>query len=770
MKTIRFAIAGYGMIGKRHERHINENPSAQLVAVCDIRPREQTAFGGTAPYYPSLTEMLRAERDRIDVLCICTPNGFHAEMCIEALEAGCNVLVEKPMSLSTSDVDRVAEAERRSGRRVFCVLQNRMSPQVAWLHQLVETGVLGQIYMVQVNCFWNRTDRYYTPGHWHGTADIDGGTLFTQYLHFVDVMCWIFGEITNVRASFHDFNHQTTTDFEDSGVVNFDFERGGTGVLCYSTAIWDTNFECSLTVVAQNGTVRLGGQYMNVVNYCNIRDYIMPQLQQPNAPNDYGGYQGSASNHAQVISNVVAELNGCKSDIATLADGRMSIATIEKIYACKSGGQMFRRLQPPAPETVVAVVGLGYVGLPLAMAFAGRYRVVAYDHNPQRVEMMNRGIDPSGQLAPGDFAGDITFHSDPSVIGLADFVVVTVPTPADTSHNPDLSLLYKASATVGRHLRRGSTVVFESTVYPGCTLGECVPIIERESGMKMNVDFGVGYSPERINPGDARHTVGRVVKVVSGSSAEVLEHVAQIYASVIEAGVYRAPSIEVAEAAKIVENTQRDVNVALMNEVSVILSRMNISTHDVLDAAASKWNFVRYTPGLVGGHCIGVDPYYLDFKAAQLGYQTHIINGGRYVNDGMGHYVASTTVKKMTAARIDICHASVLVMGITYKADVGDIRNSRTADVVAEFRSFGIAVTLTDPLASDAEVRAACGIGLQSSPAGPYDAVVIAVPHRQFLRWTRADFDAILRPGAVVTDVCGCFRSLLGSGYDYWCL
>ena len=340
-------------------------------------------------------------------------------------------------------------------------------------------------------------------------------------------------------------------------------------------------------------------------------------------------------------------------------------------------------------DATLAVIGLGYVGLPIALEFARKIKVVGFDINADRVEMMKNGVDPSNELDGSEFDNcDITFTDDTNDLKDVNFFVVAVPTPIDEANLPNLTPLLSASRTVGKVLKKGDYVVFESTVYPGCTEEDCVPVLEEESGLKFPEDFKIGYSPERINPGDKEHTLQNVIKVVSGCSAESLEEIAKTYELVVDAGVHRASSIKVAEAAKIIENTQRDVNIALINELSIIFNKLDINTFDVLEAAGTKWNFLKFSPGLVGGHCIGVDPYYLTHKAKQAGYHSRVINSGRYVNDSMGFYIGKTTVKKILAKGKAIQDARVLVMGATFKEDVSDIRNSKVIDIITELKSF----------------------------------------------------------------------------------
>lgn len=421
-------------------------------------------------------------------------------------------------------------------------------------------------------------------------------------------------------------------------------------------------------------------------------------------------------------------------------------------------------------ETKLSVVGLGYVGLPIALEFARKMKVIGFDIKPSRVEMMKKGIDPSNELEASDFEGcDIQFSSDPSDLREATFHVVAVPTPINKHNLPDLNPLLSASRTVGKALKKGDYVVFESTVYPGCTEEDCVPILEEESGLKFNKDFKVGYSPERINPGDKEHTLTKILKIVSGSDQESLEVISDVYSSIIKAGIHRASSIKVAEAAKIIENTQRDVNIALMNELSLIFNRLNINTYEVLEAAGTKWNFLRFFPGLVGGHCIGVDPYYLTYKANELGYHSKIITGGRVINDAMGPYVAKQVVKKLISKGHKINGAKVLIMGATFKENVSDIRNSKVADVYNELRSFSVDVDVADPYASSEELMEEYGYGLVDEIKKEYHAIILAVNHDKYMKLDEAYFKSITCENSLFVDVKGVFKDKI-TDLDYWSL
>ena len=420
-------------------------------------------------------------------------------------------------------------------------------------------------------------------------------------------------------------------------------------------------------------------------------------------------------------------------------------------------------------ETVVSVTGLGYVGLPLALAFSRRFHVIAYDHNAERIAMLGRREDPSYELSAGDFDGcDIRFTNDAQELSEANFHIVAVPTPVDSKHTPDISLLKTAVRTVARGLKVGDTVVVESTVYPGCTEEDCLPILEKESGLSVDRDFGLGYSPERINPGDRQHRLTTVRKIVSGHDERTLGRIAATYGEVISAGVFAASSIKVAEAAKIIENTQRDVNIALMNELSLIFARMGIETTDVIEAASTKWNFMPFRPGLVGGHCIGVDPYYLDYKASELGYHTQVINKGRYVNDSMGRYVAKQAVKLLISGGVVIGEARVLLMGLTYKEDVADVRNTRSVDIIDELRSFSVRhLDVVDPVASRLDAERLYGLRPEAEVSGRYDAVIVAVAHRQFRELGQEFFDEHLEAGGVLVDVHSLYKDKV-SGFKTW--
>ena len=422
-------------------------------------------------------------------------------------------------------------------------------------------------------------------------------------------------------------------------------------------------------------------------------------------------------------------------------------------------------------EAKLAVIGLGYVGLPIALDFARKIKVVGFDINQQRVDMMKNSIDPSNELDSKDFDGcDIEFTADINDLKEAQFFIVAVPTPIDEANLPDLTPLIGASKTVGSVLKKGDYVVYESTVYPGCTEEDCIPVLEQVSGLKFKEDFMVGYSPERINPGDKVHTLQNVVKVSSGCCEESSEQIAKTYELVVGAGVHRAPSIKVAEAAKIIENTQRDVNIALINELSIIFNKLNINTFDVLEAAGTKWNFLKFSPGLVGGHCIGVDPYYLTHKAQQAGYHAKVITSGRYVNDSMGFYIAKQTVKKILAQGKHIQDAKVLVMGATFKEDVSDIRNSKIVDIVSELKSFQVKVDLIDPHADSSEMEHEYGIALAAETQNDYDAVIVAVNHEAYLALDEKYFQGILKDSnGVFVDVKGIYKNKMKE-LDYWSL
>jgi UDP-N-acetyl-D-galactosamine dehydrogenase len=420
-------------------------------------------------------------------------------------------------------------------------------------------------------------------------------------------------------------------------------------------------------------------------------------------------------------------------------------------------------------KATLAVIGLGYVGLPIALAFARKIKVIGFDINEKRVALMRKGIDPSAELAKEDFKGcDITFTASLEDLRKANFFIVAVPTPIDEHNLPDLKPLLGASSTVGKVLKKGDYVVFESTVYPGCTEEDCIPVLEQHSKLAFKKDFKVGYSPERINPGDKEHTITRILKVVSGCDAESLDTISKVYEIIVEPGVHRAASIKVAEAAKIIENTQRDVNIALMNELSIIFGKMGINTYDVLEAAGTKWNFLKFFPGLVGGHCIGVDPYYLTHKAEALGYHARVINSGRYVNDSMGFYVAKNLVKKISAAGKNISKSKVLIMGATFKEDVSDIRNSKVADIVKELKSFGVKVDVVDPHADSDELKHEYGFGLSKQGKG-YDGVIVAVNHKEYVKHDESYFKALLSKKGVLVDVKGIYRKRFKS-VAYWSL
>lgn len=411
----------------------------------------------------------------------------------------------------------------------------------------------------------------------------------------------------------------------------------------------------------------------------------------------------------------------------------------------------------PLPfDPTIAVLGLGYVGLPLAVAFGSRGPTVAFDINSTRIAELRRGEDHTLEVDRDELAAadQLRFTDDPADLAGCNVFIVTVPTPIDDHKRPDLGALIKASETVGRALKRGDVVIYESTVYPGATEEDCVPVLERVSGLRFNVDFFAGYSPERANPGDREHRLATIMKVTSGSTPEVAEFVDSLYRRVVEAGTHKASSIKVAEAAKVIENTQRDLNIALINELAIIFNRLGIDTEEVLKAAGTKWNFLPFRPGLVGGHCIGVDPYYLTHRAQQAGYHPEVILAGRRINDGMGRHVVSELVRAMIRSSIDVQKARILILGLAFKENCPDLRNTRVIDIVEELRSYGVEADVHDPWVDPTEAEAEYGLKLVDAPQpGAYDSIVVAVAHRQFREWGADGLRELGRPGAVLYDL-----------------
>jgi UDP-N-acetyl-D-glucosamine/UDP-N-acetyl-D-galactosamine dehydrogenase len=421
----------------------------------------------------------------------------------------------------------------------------------------------------------------------------------------------------------------------------------------------------------------------------------------------------------------------------------------------------------------VAVIGLGYVGLPLVVEFGKHLRTIGFDIAQNKVDACNAGKDPSRELPDEALAAarHAIYTSDPALLGEADMLIVAVPTPVDEAHIPDFRPLIGASTSVGRHMKKGATVVYESTVYPGATEEVCIPVLERESGFKWKQDFFVGYSPERINPGDREHTLTKILKIVSGDTPETLAKVAALYERIVEPGVHRASSIKAAEAAKVIENTQRDLNIALMNELAIIFDRIGLDTSEVLEAAGTKWNFLKFKPGLVGGHCIGVDPYYLTHKADMLGYHPQVILAGRRINDGMGKFIAEQTIKQMIASGSYVKGAKVNVLGLTFKENCGDLRNSKVIDIINELKSYGVEVSVTDPQAESEEAVHEYGVPLTPWDELPRaDAIVAAVAHREFMSLTLEDFGRKLVKGGAFIDVKAAFdpAPLQAAGYRLW--
>ncbi|MBC8034539.1 MAG: nucleotide sugar dehydrogenase [Chitinophagaceae bacterium] len=423
-----------------------------------------------------------------------------------------------------------------------------------------------------------------------------------------------------------------------------------------------------------------------------------------------------------------------------------------------------------AKKPKIAVIGLGYVGLPVALHFAEHLSVIGFDRSEERVEALKTGIDPARELDALAFKNrNVLFTSSPEVLKEAQVYIVTVPTPVNSSKVPDLTFLKKACVTIASVLKQGDYIIFESTVYPGCTEEECIPLVEQLSGLKMGEDFKAGYSPERINPGDKNHSLSNTVKIVSGCDETALEEIARLYELIIKAGVHRAPSIKIAEAAKIVENVQRDLNISLMNELSVIFDKMSINTLDVLDAAGTKWNFMKYFPGLVGGHCIGVDPYYLTYKAQQLGYNSKVIAAGRSVNDEMPHYISKKVVQHVIRNVENVSQARVLVLGATFKENVSDIRNSKVAVLVRDLLDYSLEVDFVDAHASTKEVKDEYGLDITDKISGTYDAVILAVAHDIYTNFSTEYLNSITRTGALFADLKGVYRGKV-SGMKYWSL
>lgn len=420
-------------------------------------------------------------------------------------------------------------------------------------------------------------------------------------------------------------------------------------------------------------------------------------------------------------------------------------------------------------EKSIAVIGLGYVGLPLALEFAKKFHVVGFDISADRIALMKQGVDPSNELEPESFLDrDIVFTSEPADLKKAHFFIVAVPTPVDEHKVPNLKPLVSASETIGQYLKKGDYVVYESTVYPGCTEEDCLPILEELSGLKSGIDFKYGYSPERINPGDKERTIEKILKIVSGNDEEALEEIAQIYGAIIQAGVFKASSVKVAEAAKVIENTQRDLNISFMNELSIIFDKMGIDTKDVLEAASTKWNFMKFSPGLVGGHCISVDPYYLLHKSKQLGYDPQVILSGRRINDGMPAFIAKRLVQMLIHKGKSPGQSKVLVMGVTFKENVSDIRNSKVVDLIRELMQYSVNVHVTDSHASPNEVAHEYKLTLLDNVSNDYDAVIVAVNHDEYKEKDAGYFRSITRGNPILMDLKGIYSFPSSDEFTYW--
>ncbi len=467
-----------------------------------------------------------------------------------------------------------------------------------------------------------------------------------------------------------------------------------------------------------------------------------------------------------------------KLNIEKSENGHVIKTNIEQNLHCRNEGNyvMVTYNDLLAKKETLALVGLGYVGMPIAVAFSKKVQVIGFDLNKEKVKLYQNGIDPTNEVGNKAIKEcSVDFTCDPVRLKEAKFIIVAVPTPVKEDHTPDLSPVEHASRLVGQNLKKGSIVVYESTVYPGVTEEICVPILEKESGFQCGVDFKVGYSPERINPGDQVHRLESITKVVSGMDEETLETIANVYGLVVEAGVYQAESIKVAEAAKVIENSQRDINIAFMNELSIIFHQLGIDTKQVLQAAGTKWNFLKFHPGLVGGHCIGVDPYYLTYKAEQMGYHSQVILSGRRINDNMGKYIAENLVKNMIQAGISVKDAKVAILGLTFKENCPDIRNTKVMDIVEELRQYGICPVIADPVADCKEAKSAYGISLCAlSEIKDCNAVVLAVAHQEFAELSIAEIDAMFQKipakQKVLVDVKGLFcpKDYEAAGYRYW--
>lgn len=423
-------------------------------------------------------------------------------------------------------------------------------------------------------------------------------------------------------------------------------------------------------------------------------------------------------------------------------------------------------------ENKIAVIGLGYVGLPIALEFGRKFKTIGFDINEQRVEMMNNHQDPSQELEPEAFQGsDIVFTTQLDTLKEANFYVVAVPTPVDEHKVPNLTPLLSASRTVGQVIKKGDYVVFESTVYPGCTEEDCIPIIEELSGLKAGKDFKFGYSPERINPGDKERTVTTILKIVSGNDEEALEVIAEVYGAIITAGIYKAATVKVAEAAKVIENTQRDLNISFVNELAIIFDKMGINTQDVLDAAGTKWNFLKFTPGLVGGHCIGVDPYYLLHKSKQMGIDPQVILSGRRINDGMPAFIAKRLIQMLIQKGKSPQNAKVLVKGMTFKENVADIRNSKVVELINELMEYSVNVHIVDPHASPNEVAHEYKLTLLENVSTDYDAVIVAVSHEEYKHLSEDDFTSLMGNDSILMDLKSMYKPLTNSkAFTYWSL
>lgn len=809
---MKYVLIGCGRISTNHiKAAINNN--LEIVAVCDVISENMESVleknglqkDETIKRYNDYKLMIKENPD-IQLASIATESGLHAEIAIYCIEHDINVIIEKPMAMSLDDADRIIDLSEERNIKVCACHQNRFNVAVQQLRKAIEAGRFGKLSHGSIHVRWNRNEGYYTQAPWRGTWAQDGGCLMNQCIHGIDLLRWMFGdEVEEVygqtRQQLHDY-----LETEDAGMAVVKFKNGAVATIEGTTNVYPQNLEETLYVFGERGTVKIGGTSTNNIDVWDFVDE--DEEDQKNK-----GLQESTSNvygngHTSLFADVIDAINNDRTPYVDAHAGRNALEMILAIYKSQKTGMPvklpltdfkstdmigeFRKKVEVTDSTTIkfdgiytgllsgneklALVGLGYVGMPIAVEFAKHVNVIGFDINEKRIKEYKNGIDATNEIGPAIKNTTVEFTADPTKLGDAKFIIVAVPTPVKEDNSPDLGPVEGASKIVGQNIRPGAIVVFESTVYPGVTEDICVPIIEKESGLKCGVDWKIGYSPERINPGDRVHTLTSIVKVVSGMDEEATREIKKVYDIVIKAGTFPVSTIKTAEAVKVIENSQRDINIAFVNEVAMICDRMGIDTDEVIAGMNTKWNALRFKPGLVGGHCIGVDPYYLTNAAEKLGYHSQIILNGRKVNDSMGAFVADAAIKQMIEAGMAPKKAKVVILGITFKENCPDTRNSKVVDIIDRLKEFDIEPVVTDAWADVSVAKHEYGVELIPYEDIPKaDCVIVAVGHKEYRSMSMMQIKELFRSELsdqekVLIDVKSLYRKdeLDASGMRYW--